>query len=157
VTRNLTLDLMKKHGVPLTRENYLHIEYMGTPPEEIGGEIEAEIPWEVKHADDIAMMAQMDIPFDASGRCPACGDTTDSESLLCDDCTEMVRNDPRTSVLPCQNAEEFIAREEQKVTDNLWSSRNAFTIADREWLDGLKVEYGDPCGLELNGRVEGAR
>jgi NMD protein affecting ribosome stability and mRNA decay len=37
-----------------------------------------------------------DFPFDASGRCPACGDLTDEDSLLCDDCMEMVRNDPRT-------------------------------------------------------------
>jgi hypothetical protein len=98
-------------------------------------------------------MAQMDFPFDASGCCLACGDTTDSESSLCDDCVEMVCNDPRTyrtPARPCQNAEEFIAREEQKVIDNFWSGRNAFTVDDREWLAELKVEYGDPCGLESN-------
>jgi hypothetical protein len=92
----------------------------------------------------------MVFPFDASGCCPACGDTTDSESLLCDDCREMVRNDPRTPARPCQNLEDFIAREERKVVENIWSSRNAFTIDDREWLDELKIAYGDPCGLESN-------
>jgi len=94
-----------------------------------------------------------DFPFDASGCCPACGDTTDAESSLCDDCADIVRNDPRTyrtSECPCQTADEFIAREEERHADLLWSSRNAFTIHDTEWLDELKVEYGDPCGLESN-------
>jgi hypothetical protein len=62
--RNLTLELMKKHKVPMTRENYLHIEYMGNPPEDTGGEIEAEIPWEIRNADDIAMMAQMGVRWE---------------------------------------------------------------------------------------------
>src|SRR5271154_7109636 len=93
--RNLTLELMKKRNIPLTRQNYLDIEYMGNPPEEIGGEIEAEIPQEIRDAEDAALVAQMDFPFDASGCCPACGDITD-DSLLCDACAEMVRNDPRT-------------------------------------------------------------
>lgn len=48
------------------------------------------------------------------------------------------------------NAEEFIAREEQKVIENLWSARNAVTVDDLEFLAELKVEYGDCCGLETN-------
>jgi len=155
--RNLTLELMKKRNIPLTRQNYLDIEYMGNPPEEIGGEIEAEIPQEIRDAEDAALVAQMDFPFDASGRCPACGDTTDSDSLLCDGCADMVRNDPRTPALPYQNAEEFIAREEARHIELLWSSRNAFTVADSEWLAELKVEYGDPCGLESNCAVGAKR
>jgi hypothetical protein len=150
MTDDTVLRRMIEKGVPLTRANYLDMAYMGNPPDEIGGEIEAEIPWEIKHAEDIALLAEMDFPFDASGRCPACGGLTDEDSLLCDDCMEMVRNDPRTPALPCQNAEEFIAREEQKVIENLWSSRNVFTIADREWFDELKIAYGEPCGLESN-------
>ncbi len=153
--RNLTLELMKKHNVPLTRQNYLDIEYMGNPPEEIGGEIEASIPWEIKRAEEIALMAQMDFPFDASGCCPACGDATDFDSLLCDDCMDMVSDDPRTyrtSARPCQNADEYIAREEARHIELLWSSRNAFTVADREWFDELKIAYDDPCGLDLNAR-----
>ena len=50
----------------------------------------------------------MDFPFDASGRCSACGDLTDDDSLLCDACADMVRNDPRTPARPCHNAEEFM-------------------------------------------------
>jgi hypothetical protein len=52
------------------------------------------------------------------------------------------------------NAEEFIASQEQKVVENLWSARNAFTIDDREFLADLKVEYGDCCGLESNCPLE---
>jgi hypothetical protein len=61
MTNDIVLELMKQRGVPLTRENYLYIAYMGDVPEEIGGEIEAEIPWEIKHAEDIAMMTQMGV------------------------------------------------------------------------------------------------
>jgi hypothetical protein len=67
--RNLTLELMKKHGVPLTRENYLYIAYMGDVPEEIGGEIEASIPWEIKHADDIALIAEMGVRWEPNDEC----------------------------------------------------------------------------------------
>ena len=67
--RNLTLELMKKLKVPLTRENYLHIEYMGNPPDEIGGEIEAEIPWEIKHSDDITLMAAMGVRWEPNDEC----------------------------------------------------------------------------------------
>lgn len=48
------------------------------------------------------------------------------------------------------NAEEYIARQEQKVIENLWSARNAVTVDDMEFLADLKVEYGDCCGLETN-------
>ena len=86
MTDDIVLRRMIEKGVPLTRANYLDMAYMGNPPDEIGGEIEASIPWEIKHAEEIALMAQMDFPFDASGCCPACGDATDTDSLLCDDC-----------------------------------------------------------------------
>ena len=39
-----TLDFMRRCKIPLTRKNYLHIEYFGTPPEELGGDLEAELP-----------------------------------------------------------------------------------------------------------------
>lgn len=42
------LDWMKKYGVPLTRENYLDLNYLGNVPDEIGPEIEAELPREVQ-------------------------------------------------------------------------------------------------------------
>lgn len=90
-----------------------------------------------------------DFPFDASGRCPACGDPED-DGVLCEACCDIVRNDPRTPARPCQNAEESIAREERKVIENLWSSRYAVTIVDTDWLAEMKISYGDCCGLESN-------
>ena len=38
------LDFMIKHRIPLTRENYIAINFMGVPEEEIGGELEFEMP-----------------------------------------------------------------------------------------------------------------
>lgn len=45
---SIVLDYMKKHNIPLTRENYLQIAYLGDPPEELGAEEEAEIPEEIQ-------------------------------------------------------------------------------------------------------------
>lgn len=46
--------------------------------------------------------------------------------------------------------EEFIASEEQKHIDMLWSARNVVTGGDLDWLADLKIVYGGCCGLELN-------
>ena len=64
MTDDIVLDAMKKNNIPLTRPNYLDIAYMGNPPDEIGGEIEASIPKEIKHAEDIALMAQMGVRWE---------------------------------------------------------------------------------------------
>lgn len=48
------------------------------------------------------------------------------------------------------NADEFIARQEAQVVDNLWSARHAVTIEDTDWLADMKISYGDCCGLESN-------
>jgi hypothetical protein len=69
VSDDIVLALMKQRGIPLTREAYLQIAYMGNPPEEIGGEIEASIPWEIKHAEDIALMAQMGVRWEPNDEC----------------------------------------------------------------------------------------
>lgn len=66
---DIVLEAMKKHNIPLTRQNYLDIAYMGNPPEEIGAEIEASIPWEIKYADDIALMAQMGVRWEPNDEC----------------------------------------------------------------------------------------
>lgn len=39
---------MKKHNIPLTKENYLAIAYFGDPPEHLSAEEEAEIPQEIQ-------------------------------------------------------------------------------------------------------------
>lgn len=38
------LEWMKANDVPLTRENYLNLAYMGDPPEELSAEEESELP-----------------------------------------------------------------------------------------------------------------
>jgi len=60
---DIVLKAMKKNNIPLTRANYLDIAYMGNPPEEIGGEIEASIPKEIGEAEDIAWMAEMGVEW----------------------------------------------------------------------------------------------
>jgi hypothetical protein len=42
--QDVTLDWMKSNNVPLTRENYLQVAYMGQPPTE---DAEVEIPAEI--------------------------------------------------------------------------------------------------------------
>ena len=66
---DIVLEAMKQNNIPLTRQNYLDIAYLGCPPEEIGGEIEASIPWEIKHAEDIALMAQMGVRWEPNDEC----------------------------------------------------------------------------------------
>jgi len=61
----MVLRLMIERGVPLTRQNYLDIAYMGNPPEEIGGEIEASIPKEIGEAEDVAWMAELGVRWEA--------------------------------------------------------------------------------------------
>jgi ribosomal protein L37E len=47
-----TVQLMAKHGIPITRENYLMLAFGGTMPDEpLDEEIEAEIPREVLAAE----------------------------------------------------------------------------------------------------------
>jgi hypothetical protein len=36
--------LMNRVGIPVTRDNYLTIAYLGDPPEEWGAELEMELP-----------------------------------------------------------------------------------------------------------------
>ena len=50
------LDYMVENNMPLTREIFLSLAYMGDVPELLGNEEEAELPnflqnWRVRHAD----------------------------------------------------------------------------------------------------------
>lgn len=38
------LRFMEEQNIPATRENYLEVAYMGTPPDELSAEEEAELP-----------------------------------------------------------------------------------------------------------------
>lgn len=65
MTNDIVLALMIEKSVPLTRDNYLHIAYMGSPPDEIGGEILASIPKEIGEAEDAAWMAELGVRWEA--------------------------------------------------------------------------------------------
>ena len=51
--------LMKKYDIPLTRENYLKLAYVGEVPEPLSAEQEADLPVELQSSIDNAE-AQMD-------------------------------------------------------------------------------------------------
>jgi hypothetical protein len=38
------LAIMRRYNMPMTREKYLELAYMGSPPEELGAEEEANLP-----------------------------------------------------------------------------------------------------------------
>jgi hypothetical protein len=60
---DIVLQRMKEYNVPLTRQNYLDMAYMGNPPDEIGGEIEASIPQEIRDAEDTAWMKELGVQW----------------------------------------------------------------------------------------------
>jgi hypothetical protein len=41
---DVNLDMMKRHGIPETRENYLALADVGEPPDELSAEQELELP-----------------------------------------------------------------------------------------------------------------
>jgi len=73
-----------------------------------------------------------DWPFkDDKPRCMACGDAVDSESTICDPCTEMVRRDYRTYPETRKKA----LREQAE-----WAMRSTLNgESDHEWLSSLGV------------------
>jgi len=46
-------EIMKARGLPLTRETYLNLNFMGKPPAVLHLEIEQEMPEELREPDDI--------------------------------------------------------------------------------------------------------
>ena len=43
------LKLLDRLGLPRTRQNYLDLSYLGSPPEGLGAEEEANLPEEIRH------------------------------------------------------------------------------------------------------------
>jgi len=41
---NSTLKFLKENNLPITRENYLYVAYLGNSPEELDAEVEMELP-----------------------------------------------------------------------------------------------------------------
>jgi hypothetical protein len=44
------LALMRYHNLPVTRQDYLNVAYLGHPPEELSAEEEADLPKAVRQA-----------------------------------------------------------------------------------------------------------
>ena len=51
-TENGIIQLMKAEGIEINRENYLYLSFCGTPPAEIDGELEAELPEYLREEED---------------------------------------------------------------------------------------------------------
>ena len=49
------VSLMKRFNIPITRENYLNLAYMGEVPEELGAEQEADLPPEIQRPTHLPM------------------------------------------------------------------------------------------------------
>ena len=45
---DVVVQLLQKAGVPVTRENYLNMAYLGNPPKKLTAEEEAELPRELR-------------------------------------------------------------------------------------------------------------
>lgn len=48
---DFVLEKMKEEGIPMTRENYLELAYMGDPPEELDAEEESMLPEEFQKSE----------------------------------------------------------------------------------------------------------
>lgn len=42
------IELLDEYGIPVNRENYLNLAYLGEPPEELGAEQELALPEQVR-------------------------------------------------------------------------------------------------------------
>lgn len=42
------IELLNEYGIPVNRENYLELAYLGEPPEELGAEQELALPEQVR-------------------------------------------------------------------------------------------------------------
>jgi len=46
------IEFLRKHNIPLTRENYISVAYLGQPPDELDAEVEGDIARAFAHIDD---------------------------------------------------------------------------------------------------------
>jgi hypothetical protein len=51
-SNDCVLSFMGRKGLPMTRANYLYITYFGSPPAELGAELEAELPRQFRLGND---------------------------------------------------------------------------------------------------------
>jgi hypothetical protein len=114
-----TLELLKKYGIPLTRENYLRLAFAGNPPEEpLDGEIEAELPEELQRVDtgDINNAP-------SAGNCDEPSYTTRSGIPICERCGKSTRSMNQLVCAPCRSRTQLL-----------------LTKADRKWLRQIGVK-----------------
>jgi hypothetical protein len=88
-----TVKLLKELGIPVTRENYLRLAFAGNPPQELDGELEAELPtafWECPsggESDEPSYTTRSGIPI-----CSKCGKSTrNMNQLVCAPCRKRTR------------------------------------------------------------------
>ena len=60
------MDMLRSCNIPVTRENYLNLAYMGEPPEELSAEEEANLPPMLQRRDPVGQ--KLAPPSRSSGR-----------------------------------------------------------------------------------------
>jgi hypothetical protein len=109
---DVVLELLHELKMPVTRENYLKIAYLGDPPEEWGAELEAELPEELR---DWSQFDELNSLCGVGGDCgepsyrtpkgyPVCSEcgrsTRNKNMLICRDCRDgYVLNDEDLKIL----------------------------------------------------------
>src|ERR1700680_3751851 len=88
-----TVKLLEKFGIPVTRENYLRLAFAGNPPQELDGELEAELPTAFLEgpsggeSDEPSYTTPKGIPI-----CSECGRSTRAKNqLICKPCRSRTR------------------------------------------------------------------
>ena len=105
-----TVKLLKKFGIPVTRENYLRLAFAGNPPEvQLDGEIEAELPRELQrvNTDDINNAPSAE-------RCDEPSYTTRSGIPICERCGKSTRNRNALTCAPCRNRTRLLLTDTDK-------------------------------------------
>jgi hypothetical protein len=116
-----TLQLMKEHNIPMTRENYLRLAFAGNPPAEpLDAEVEAELPEQFQRR-----LVRLD---DDINDAPSAGDSgepsyrTPAGYPVCSQCGRSTRNCEALVCKPCRTG-----------------TRLSLTRADRNFLHSIGV------------------
>lgn len=87
-----TVRLLQKYGILVTRENYLRLAFAGNPPQEpLDGEIEAELPMELRPSY-----------------------TTPRGFSICSECGKSTRNRNALVCAPCRNRTRLLLTAEDR-------------------------------------------
>ena len=97
---NYTLDWMKKNKIPLTKENYRHIECIGQQTDEL--DAEAELPPELQDGNSDEPPVAEQIESMTGGDCGEASHTTLSGIPRCQICERSTRNRNAVVCSPCR-------------------------------------------------------